>query len=77
MTQYAMRIADIEGVRRLALLVAELHAEGVSVADAPGALAEAQLRNPYTEAAFAWAPPGRVMFTGEAPAAQRHHSLEY
>lgn len=63
--EYIVRVSDLEGRRRLALLVAELRAAGVSGDDAALALSATPLRNPYDDAPFEWdAQAGAVVFRG-------------
>ncbi len=51
---YAFRAANPEGMRRAALLVTQLRARGVTVAAAAGEVANSELRDPYSGAAFQW-----------------------
>jgi hypothetical protein len=62
---YPMRVASLEGMRRAALLVAQLHARGVAADALPAELDQAALRDPYTNSAFEWDPKrGSVIFNG-------------
>lgn len=72
---YPPRVADLEGQRRAALLVASLRADGVDEAGAPAAIAASPLRDPYTGGAFGWDGQARaVVFTGLQRAAGRQHT---
>jgi len=63
-TDYAIRVANPEGMRRAALLVAQLRARGVAADDIPAEVARAKLREPYADAAFEWDAQRRaVVFT--------------
>lgn len=76
--QYAARVADVEGMRRLAVLVAELRGRNVPVSDVPKALAESTLRSPYTNEPFAWdAKASAVVFTGLEKGERGRHAFRY
>ncbi|MDF3029936.1 MAG: hypothetical protein K0R03_494 [Moraxellaceae bacterium] len=65
--EYWVRTADLEGLRRAMLLTIELRSRGVTSASVEKAVQEATLRNPYTNAAFAWdSERGGILFTGMA-----------
>ena len=51
---YTFRAASPEGMRRGALLAAQLRIRGVPAAQAAAEVASASLRDPYTNAAFEW-----------------------
>ena len=51
---YGARVADLEGMRRAALLAAELRARAVPVDSVAAAIALDAARNPYTGEAFEW-----------------------
>lgn len=53
-SRYPAHVADLEGTRRAALLASKLRAAGVDSAAAAAAVAAAEIRNPYTDAAFGW-----------------------
>lgn len=73
---YIARSADIEGVRRAALLVATLRAQGVRPGGVPEALRDAGLRDPYDGEAFGWDPAaGAVVFDGLASAPRGSYAL--
>lgn len=64
----AARVADLEGVRRAALLTAELRGRGVASGDVDAALARATLSDPYTGEPFEWEPQaGEIVFVGVHP----------
>jgi hypothetical protein len=54
--QYARRVADVEGVRRAALVAVTLRSEKVEPSNVSAALAASSLRDPYTDrnAPVAW-----------------------
>jgi len=63
--EYAMRIGSAEGMRRAALLTAQLRSQSVPVAQLPDRLKSSPLRNPYNEQPFVWDPADRaIVFTG-------------
>lgn len=81
---YGLRVADLEGQRRAAMAVAALHRAQVPATRVADVLAASEQRDPYTGAAFAWAPGAqcvrtagrdraygrRCLFYGRAPAAR-------
>lgn len=78
MVPYANRTADLEGIRRLYLLVAILRAVEIGREALPAALeaAPAGLRNPYTGKAFEWdAASGAIIFTGSEPGPAGRHAV--
>ncbi|HEY4556547.1 MAG TPA: hypothetical protein VIG68_08995, partial [Lysobacter sp.] len=62
-TNYALRVADLEGLRRAALATARLRANGIAATDVPRALAElpASLSDPYTGRPLQWDAQARVI----------------
>ena len=64
-SQYAARVADIEGVRRAALAAVTLRDAAVAPADVAAALRASELRNPYDGAPLQWdAADGAIVFLG-------------
>ncbi len=53
-SDYAVRVSDLEGIRRVALLVAELRAEGVTVDEAAQRVLASEIVDPYTGELFTW-----------------------
>jgi len=51
---YGLRIADLEGGRRLALLAAQMRGQNVSLESVSASLSVAGLRDPYDGSAFSW-----------------------
>lgn len=51
---YALRVGSIEGMRRAALLVAELRSRGVVADDVRAQLGQAELRRPFDGEPFTW-----------------------
>jgi hypothetical protein len=75
---YGARVADLEGVRRLAAVTAALRGRGVSAADVAKALADSDLHDPYTDKPFAWdEKEGAIVFTGLEPGERRRHAISY
>jgi hypothetical protein len=63
--EYAMRIGSAEGMRRAALLTAQLRSQAVPLAALPGRLKSSRLRNPYNGQSFVWdAADLAIVFTG-------------
>ena len=78
MSPYAFRVADIEGVRRAALLAVELRANNVPQRDLASELAASDHRNPYTGAAFSWDDAsGSIVFRGLEPYERAAHKIMY
>ena len=70
-TYYPLRVADLEGLRRMALLAADLRAR-TPAANAPTQtahdVANASLRDPFSEQAFTWnAPAASLEFLPRVP----------
>jgi hypothetical protein len=75
---YARRVADIEGVRRVALVGAMLRDAKVEAREVPAALANASLRNPYDGRPFAWDVEDRVIvFRGLERTERGEHRIRY
>lgn len=73
---YIARGADLEGLRRTALLAATLRGQDVPPEAMPDALRAAALRNPYDDAPFAWdAAAGAVVFEGLAQEGRARHAV--
>ena len=77
-TGYAIRAANPEGMRRAALLVAQLRARGVAADAVPAEVAQAKLREPYAEAPFEWdAQLTAVVFTSPEDHRWRRNEFLY
>lgn len=75
---YAFRAANPEGMRRAALLVTQLRASEVTRDAAAGVVANSGLRDPYSDAPFAWdAQRASVVFTAREDNAWRRHEYFY
>lgn len=75
---YARRISDLEGVRRAAVLAAELRARGVAPEAVAAALENAELTNPYTEQPFVWdGESSAIVFDGLGPRYNGRYELWY
>ena len=75
---YAMRVADLEGRRRVALLAAQLRADDVSRATAEQKIRTSDIANPYTSEPFTWdASSGEIVFHGLVPNARAEYRLTY
>lgn len=77
-TVYTARINDVEGLRRAAVLAADLRSRGVDRNAVRQELLAAALRNPYDGQAFQWDDAaGAVRFTGLASAPRDTHLIPY
>ncbi|MCX7258099.1 MAG: hypothetical protein NTZ64_15660 [Polaromonas sp.] len=75
---YAVRLSDLEGLRRMAVLTTELRSQGVATGQLAQKLAEAPARNPYTGQPFVWdASAKTVVFTGLQKGERGRHALFY
>ncbi|MFC0682603.1 hypothetical protein ACFFGH_32645 [Lysobacter korlensis] len=75
-SRYIARTSDIEGLRRAAVLTAELRAAGVSASAADEAIKRAGLRDPYSDEPFSWNEAERaVVFEGAEPGDRGRHAL--
>lgn len=77
-SHYGARLADLEGVRRGALLAIELRSAGVPPDRVPEYVAAAPLRNPYDGKPFGWdARSKSLIFTGLEPYERGRSELVY
>lgn len=75
---YASRSADLEGLRRAALLTAELRSEDIDLAAMQQRLNEAALRNPITGQPFTWDEKAQaVRFSGISAAPYGEYVIFY
>ncbi len=75
---FAVRIADLEGVRRLALLATELRAAKAEPTDMLTRLGATPLHDPYSGKPFGWdASGGALVFVGLRSGAYGRHALLY
>jgi hypothetical protein len=75
---YGARVADLEGVRRAALLAADLRGLRAAPSLAGTMIPLAAARDPYTGGPFVWtAEPPSVSFTGLMRGAQARHDFPY
>lgn len=73
---YAARLADLEGLRRAALLNAELRLRALPRSGLASAVAGAALRNPYDDKPFAWDDAAaELVFTGLASGKRGTYTL--
>ena len=76
--RYAVVVADLEGMRRLALLAVELRAAQVLPAEMPRRLQEAVLRDPYDGKPFRWdASAGALVFVGRQDLPRGRYAVLY
>jgi len=75
---YPPRAASLEGMRRAAQLTVQLRSRAVPMQDVPGELLLADLRDPYTGAAFKWQADRRaIVFEGIEDHRWRRHEYFY
>jgi hypothetical protein len=76
--QYALRIGSAEGMRRAALLTAQLRSQSVAVAELENRLGESPLRNPYSGQPFVWeAADQAIVYTGPEHRKYRRQAYLY
>ena len=77
-TSYAVRVADLEGIRRTALLATELRSQHITSDLVGQHLRDAQDRNSYNGEPFLWDDAaGAIVFTGLEPGERGQHSFLY
>lgn len=75
---YPPRVADVEGVRRAAVLATELRSRKIDEQNIDAELAASSLRTPYTGEPFAWdAEQHAIVFIGLVPGERGRHALKY
>lgn len=78
LASFAVRVADLEGVRRAALLTAQLRAENVPPEQMQARLNAAALRNPYTNQPLVWdAANTAVVFNGLSAVGGGRYAIFY
>ncbi len=77
-SNYALRVSDLEGIRRAALLVAELRADGVTRDEVAQRMLVSEIVDPYTDEPFTWHDGNdAVVFNGLGPHDRSQHELIY
>jgi hypothetical protein len=77
-SDYARRVADLEGTRRAALAAAALRAASTTASDVAPALAASPFRNPFDDQPLRWDESGRaILFVGLEHGARGEHRLYY
>lgn len=75
-SNYAVRVSDLEGIRRAALLAAELRAVGTPMENAVDLMLVSEIVDPYTNEPLAWHPDGdAIVFQGLARERSQHKIL--
>ena len=73
---YVARVADLEGIRRAALLTAELRGRSIPPERAASDVAAHFLRNPYTAEPFIWDEArSEIVFAGLDRTTRRRHAF--
>lgn len=73
---YALRVSDLEGTRRAALLAAELRAGSTATTDPLDRVRTTTLRNPYTDEPLQWDTATRsIVFVGLEPGPRSRHAM--
>ena len=76
--RYAVRVADLEGLRRIALLSAQLRASGINSNAVAAQLEFTNIKNPYTNDSFEWDNErNSIIFTGLESSDRGRHVLVY
>lgn len=74
----AVRVSDLEGLRRVTVLTTELRSQGIASGQLAQKLNDAAARNPYTNQPFIWDDSAKaVVFTGLEKGERGHHALFY
>ncbi len=77
-SDYAVRVANLEGIRRAALLAATLRAEGTSKDDVVQRMLASEIVDPYTNEPFTWNDGSdTIVFQGLGPEPRSQHELIY
>ena len=77
-SDYAVRVSDLEGIRRAALLAAQLRANGVTKDDVVQRMLTSEIVDPYTNEPFTWLDGiGAVTFYGLESRDRAEHKLVY
>lgn len=75
---YPKRVADVEGVRRAAVLATELRSRKIDEQNIEAELAASTLRTPYNGDPFGWdAKEHAIVFIGLVPDERGRHALKY
>jgi hypothetical protein len=75
-TAYAVRVADVEGIRRAALLTTLLRADRATESEIGAHIAASDIRDPYSAKPFSWDERAHaVVFTGLEDSEQRVHAF--
>jgi hypothetical protein len=77
-SDYAVRVSDLEGLRRAALLTAELRAAGTSKHEVAERILSSDVVDPYTNEPFTWDDCSKaIVFYGLEPYDRSRHALIY
>ena len=77
-TSYAVRVADLEGVRRAALLAVELRSQDVQPGQVAKMLADVSFKSPYDGEPFAWDERAKaIVFVGLEEGERGRHAILY
>lgn len=75
---YSPRVVDVEGLRRVALLIAEARGKNIPLDAMDEHVVDSDLKNPYTEKPFEWDPrAGVAVFIGLAEPERARHVVLY
>lgn len=75
--KYGFRVANLEGMRRAALLASQLRSNGVKAENVAEALRESELRDPYDGNSFGWIPAESSIVFRQALAGKPDLKLMY
>lgn len=75
---YAVRVADLEGIRRAAVVTSQLREQGIGAASVPSQLAISSISDPYTSEPLGWSTDSNeVVFHGLQEDDRGMHRMRY
>ncbi len=75
---YAVRVADLEGIRRAAVVTSRLREQGIGAASVPGQLSISAITDPYTRGPLGWSTDlNEVVFHGLQEDDRGTHRMRY
>lgn len=78
LSNYAVRVADLEGIRRAALLGIELRTEGITKDNVIQRMLVSEIVDPYTNEPFTWHDGSvAIVFYGLEPHERSRHEIIY
>lgn len=75
---YFLRVSDLEGMRRVLMLITQMRNAKIFPEDAESFIAQSSIRNPYTDEPFEWDDAAEALvFTGLEPGERGRHMFAY